>query len=264
MSYPIDYMYTFKNRCKDLKDKDISILYIKLIEHNNKYRELQNNNVVRFTGINTCVPAYLKKKYTNVIIPKHGKKSQLILIKNIFDKVSLSNVNEIIEEFKQLHIVDNDIEMDDEIYIYIYETMIDLIYLIDANIKILKYISISLPKMFNKIIEKSLYHSNINCHQVFTDEKKMKRWMINNSILISELFNVEMINNESLLSIYNNWINSNEIRYIDLLCTSLNKLKKQIDLSEIEIKLEKISIDLNYDFRIRSEISRTLELEIFY
>lgn len=239
----------------------------KILSHLEQYNK--KLNIIKFTGINKHIPEYLKLKYKNISLGKNGKKSILILVKNIFDKVSLSNTKECIIEFNKLNI-DNYVEettnldLYNDISIYIYETIIDLIYLINPNIEIMKDIKVNNKKIFTNVCELLINYS-IN-YQIFDDLNKTKRWRMNNSTMIAEFFNNGFITYENICSVIKNYKEKMDDSFnIELICNILSKLKEidELFMNEIEDYLSELLKNVDIDFRIKTLIMLTFESDIF-
>ena len=131
--YQLDDILALKNVFKEMDNNNGR--FNGLIAFNTKYANLIKNSKVKITGINPIIPIHLIEKYGPIKITSKGEKALNVKIRDIFIKISKSNYLEMIEIFKTLNINEN--KHDDEIPTLIFETLIDIIYLIDVTILIL-------------------------------------------------------------------------------------------------------------------------------
>lgn len=250
-------IYKFMDREED------DIKFKSLLCFNKKYSSLIKNNKTKITGINPIIPVHILEKYGSQIKSSKGEKSLFIKIKDLFTKISISNHEEITKQFLELNLNDH-IYDEEDIPKKIYEIFIDIIYLIDATIYLLLAIKKNNIDIFNKIIHLCTHYSDEYLHM--TDEKKMKLWRINNSILLSNLYNYGLINIEQINKIVHTYLTNKDEIYITLIYNIYNNLKiKQEDknydyIDSMYESLELLSLSKDYSLKTKLDINNILAI----
>ena len=211
---------------------------------------------IHITGVNTNIPSYIKTRYSNITIPKHGEKSLMIEIREILTKLSPSNLKEMINEF-------NKYDLSYDIYDLvglIYEFTIDLIYQIDVYIELIKVLRIKYPTSYDQLIEKVIY-SSYNFPD-FPDKKKQLRYIKNNGIFLGKLYNYDMISKlkfNEIMNFYKTEISKNIEIFLEIFKTlDLCKLNEE-ETDKYFNFLEKLSNDVIFEQRIITIINTIID-----
>ena len=268
--YQLDDILALKNVFKEMDNNNGR--FNGLIAFNTKYANLIKNSKVKITGINPIIPIHLIEKYGPIKITSKGEKALNVKIRDIFIKISKSNYLEMIEIFKTLNINEN--KHDDEIPTLIFETLIDIIYLIDVTILILDVIHEKYIDIFNKIIDKCINYSDK--YLKLNDDKKAKLWRLNNCIFLGKLYAYKYINIQQIITHINHYISlckHNDDVYIFLISNIINNLKKEDNVIEVDPehkkiydsfidnlfeRLEMMSISKDYSVRAKTEMNKIL------
>ena len=266
-TYSLEDFMSLKNNFREIND---DVKYSDLNKFIKKYEVLIKNNKIKYTGINTNVPLHLLQKYGNVKVPKVGEKSISIKIKEIFSKMSVSNYEEMIVKLSELNI-QND-KFDDEIPTLIFETMIDLIYLIDVYIYVIKYLKENLSEIYNKVIHKCVHYNDK--YLKMNDINKVKRWRINNVKLLSQLFLNGYVTNNQLTKIIDHYLHCcrpDDDIYVYLVTEIIGIIMNPPNIPSIQFnklpddyldavfdKLSLISISKEYSSHVRIKINNAI------
>lgn len=216
MSLPIDILYLNKNLYRTIPNIE---KYNTLKSFVNEYSSTKMK--VQSTGLNPNIPTFIKEKYNNkLIISKHGDKSLNMKMRDILSKISESNLNNMIIEFNKFDLSYNVYDFIDTLY----DFSIDLIYLANNYIQLIKSIKNKYLDSYNQFIDKVIYI----CYNPlkFEDEKKTIRWTANNAIFIAKLFNENLIGEDIIDNIITFFMkNNNNIDYLLELFKEINTTK---------------------------------------
>ena len=260
LTYSLSYILSKQSENKQITSAE---RYNLLILFTNKYGSLSTNNKVKYTGINSNIPYYLKDKYGNVVMPKSGEKSLSIKVKNILSRMAQSNYREMIKEFDDLKI--DTYKIHDEIHIMIYDTIIDLIYLVDVYINLIDHLKDKYPELYKKFMNK-VREVSLN-HIVFTDnDKETKRWRTNHAILIGKLYNKSHLTDDEIIKVISHHMHKclpNNDTYICLICNIISNMNKKLPKEfgdQLFEFLEAITLSKDYDFKVKVEIEKIFDL----
>ena len=150
--------------------------------------------------------------------------------------------------------------------------MIDLIYLIDVYIYVIKYLKENLSEIYNKVIHKCVHYNDK--YLKMNDINKVKRWRINNVKLLSQLFLNGYVTNNQLTKIIDHYLHCcrpDDDIYVYLVTEIIGIIMNPPNIPSIQFnklpddyldavfdKLSLISISKEYSSHVRIKINNAI------